>query len=84
MIKQLNLFPACEAPDEGGRKPAPSRVFKVSTVAVYTDDGDCVSYEGTTEEVSDEDLCFQQLVDETNGVNPNGEDEMGTSCPGQW
>lgn len=69
-MKQLNLFPALEPLCEGGRQPAPSRVFEVVTRAVYDESGECLSYEGTTAEVTDEDLCMQQLVDATDGVYP--------------
>lgn len=70
MIKQLNLFPAIEPLCEGGRQLAPSRVFQVKTRAVYDDSGECLSYEGTTEEVTDDDLRFQQTVEDTGGVYP--------------
>lgn len=70
MTKQLSLFPASEPLCEGGRQPAPSRVFQVVTRAVYDESGECMSYQGTIEEVTDEDLRFQQTVEDTDGVYP--------------
>lgn len=68
--KQMSLF-RIEPKGEAGLPAPPQRFFKV--VSIYDDNGDLV--EGTTEEISSDewDLCFQQLVDETDGVNPNGE-----------